>query len=189
MTQIKLHNRLDDSNGSIKVTHNNAMQPASQTTESSATAKKGLLSRIGLLAILAIGVDAAASFLKSQMEKAAAIASQVGAAVLKSKKAAAAILVGLLPEPPKKARLMVSAPILALLAGIFSAQPQAMAQYPNYGPALPVGTPLPYYDKKVQKKDTLTFPPIFLCLANSLMVLKIGIQTIGSIQRFFHLLS
>ena len=123
MTRTNLKNRLDDSNESIKVTHNNAMQSASQTMESPTTAKKGLLSRIGLLAILAVGVDAAASFLKSQMEKAAAIASQVGAGILKSKKAVSAVLVELRHEPPKKARLMVSAPILALLAVFFLAQP------------------------------------------------------------------
>ena len=126
-------NRLDESTGSIQVTHNNAMQTASQTTESPATAKKSppAPKRISLLAVLAVGVDAAASFLKSKMEKAAALASQVGAVVLKSKKAisaaAADILVGLRPELPKKARLVVSTPILALLAGIFIAQPQAMA--------------------------------------------------------------
>ena len=114
------------------------MQPASQTTESPETAKK----RLGLLAVLAVGVDAAASFLKSKMEKAAAVASQVGAAVLNSKKAvsaaAAAVLVAVQIQPPKiaekrlakgKARL-ASIPILALLAGIFIAQPQAMATGP-----------------------------------------------------------
>lgn len=123
-------NRLDESNESIKVTHNNAMQSASQTTESPETAKK----RLGLLTVLAVGVDAAASFLKSKMEKAAAVASQVGAAILKSKKAAASaaasVFVGIRPKPPKKARLVVSAPILALLAGIFAVQPTAMATGP-----------------------------------------------------------
>ena len=126
---------LDDSNGSIKVTHNKAMQTASQTTESPETAKK----RLGLLAVLAVGVNAAASFLKSKMEKAAAVASQVGAAVLKSKKAVSAAFTAILgaiwPKPQKiaekhfakgKARL-ASASILALLAGIFIAQNQGMA--------------------------------------------------------------
>ena len=133
--------QLDDSNGSIKVTHNNAMQPASQTTESPATAKKTPPSnRFGLLAILAVGVDAAASFLKSKMEKTAAVASQVGAAVLKSKKAvfsaaAAAILGAIQPKPQKiaekrlvkgKVRL-ASAFLFALLAAFFIASPNGMA--------------------------------------------------------------
>ena len=119
-------NRLDDSNESVKVNSNNAMQPASQTTESPATAKK----RLGLLAVLAVGADAAASFLKSKMEKAAAVAAKVGAAVLKSTKAAsaaaAAVLVGLLPKPPKKARL-ASIPLFALLTAFFIASPNGMA--------------------------------------------------------------
>ena len=127
MNQINLQNRLAVSNGTVKNVSNNAMQPASQTTESPETAKK----RLGLLAVLAVGVDAAASFLKSKMEKAAAVASQVGAAISESKKtisaAAVAILVVLRPEPSKKARF-ASIPILALLAGIFASQPQAMAQ-------------------------------------------------------------
>ena len=84
----------------------------------------------------------AASFLKSKMEKAAAVASQVGAAILKSTKAvsaAAAILVASQPKLQKiaekrfakaKARLAVSATILALLAGIFAAQNQGMASGP-----------------------------------------------------------
>ena len=160
MNQINLQNRLAVSNGTVKNGQNNTMQPASQTTESPETAKK----RLGLLAVFAVGMDAAASFLKSKMEKAAAVASQVGDAVLKSKKAvstaAADILVGLLPELPKKARFAVSAPILALLAGIFAAQPQAMAQYLDYGPRLPVGAPLPYYDVKEQSRSTALSPNI-----------------------------
>ncbi len=104
---------LDDSNGTTKNEQNKAMQPASQTTESPETAKKHL----GLLAVLAIGVDAAASFLKAKMEKAAAVASKVGAAILKSKKAvsstAPAVLARIRPELPKKARLAVSAFLLA----------------------------------------------------------------------------
>ena len=111
------------------------MQSASQTTKSPETAKKAL----GPLAVLAVGVDAAASFLKSKMEKAAAVASQVGAAVLNSKKAvsaaAAAVLVGLLPKQFKKTRLVVSA---SILAGIFAAQ--------NQGMAIPRGTWLPKYE-------------------------------------------
>ncbi len=149
---------LDDSNGTVKNVQNNAMQPASQTTESPETVKNGLL------AVLAVGVDAAASFLKSKMEKAAAVASQVGAAVLNSKKAvsaaASAVFVGLLPKQPKKARLAVSAPILALLACIFSAQPQAMSQYLDYGPHLPVGAPLPFYEIKNQSRATTLTPNI-----------------------------
>ena len=66
MNQINLQNRLAVSNGTVKNGQNKAMQLASQTTESPATAKKHL----GLLAVLAVGVDAAASFLKSKMEKA-----------------------------------------------------------------------------------------------------------------------
>ena len=88
---------------------------------------------LGLLAFLAIGADAAASFLKSKMEKAAAVASQVAAAVLKSKQAvfsaAAAILVRIRTEPPKKARL-ASIPLFVLLASIFAASPQGMATGP-----------------------------------------------------------
>ena len=121
-------NRLDGSNESIKVTHNKAMQTASQTTESPATAKK----RLGLFAILAVGVDAAASFLKSKMEKEAAVASQVGAAVLKSKKTASAavdaVLVRIRPEPPKKARFP-SIPLFALLTAFFLASPNCMAGF------------------------------------------------------------
>ena len=111
------------------------MQPASQTTELPETAKK----RLGLLAVLAVGVDVAASFLKSKMEKAASVASQVGAAISESKKAvssaAAAVLGDIQPKPSKiaenrlakgKARL-ASLPLFALLAGIFIAQHQAMA--------------------------------------------------------------
>ena len=110
------------------------MQPASQTTESPETAKK----RLGLLAVLAVGVDVAASFLKAKMEKAAAVASQVGAAILKSKKmasaAAAAVLGAVQIQPPKiaenrlakgKARL-ASIPLFALLAIFFAASPQGM---------------------------------------------------------------
>ena len=136
MNQINLQNRLAVSNGITKNEPNNAMQPALQTTESPETAKK----RLGLLAVLAVGVDVAASFLKSKMEKAAAVASQVGAAILKSKKAVSAAAAAILgaaiqPKPQKiaekrlakaKARL-ASASILALLAGIFAVQPQAMA--------------------------------------------------------------
>ncbi len=151
MNQINLQNRLAVSNGTVKNGQNNAMQPASPTTESPETAKK----RLHLLASLAIGVDAAASFLKTKMEKAAAVVSQVGAAVLQSKKtisaAADAVIGAVQPKSQKiavnhlakgKARLAVSAPILALLAGIFAVQPQAMAQ-------LNITGPLPYYDKKV----------------------------------------
>ncbi len=143
MSQIMPPNQLDDSNGSIQVTHNNAMQSASQTTESPASAKKTPPpKRFGLLAILAIGVDAAASFLKSKMEKAAAVASQVGAAVLKSQKAvfsaAAALLVRIRPEPPKKTRL-ASVPLFALLAVFFAAQ--------NQGMAVPRGIWLPKYEE------------------------------------------
>ncbi len=131
MNQINLQNRLEVSKGTIKNEPNNAMQPASQTTENGQAEKKSPLNCIGLFAILAVGVDAAASFLKAKMERAAAVAAQVGAAVLKSKKAvsaaATAVLVRIRPEPPKKARLVVSTPILALLAGIFAVQPQAMA--------------------------------------------------------------
>ena len=163
MNQLNLQNRLAISNGTVKNGQNNAVQPASQTTELPVTAKK----RLGLLAVLAVGVDAAASFLKSKMEKAAAVASQVGAAVLKFTKAvsaaADAVLGAVQIQPPMiaekrlakgKARFVVSAPILALLAGIFIAQPQAMAQFLDYGPRLPVGGALPYYDIKEQSRTT-----------------------------------
>ena len=149
MNQLNLQNRLAVSNGTVKNGQNNAMQPASQTTELPETAKK----RLGLLAILAVGVDVAASFLKSKMEKAAAVASQVGAAISESKKvvsaAAASVLVRIRPEPPKKARL-ASIPILTLLAAFFFAQPQAMAQ-------LNITGPLPYYDKKVHLKAHIVY--------------------------------
>lgn len=54
-------NRLDDSSESGKVIHNNAMQSASQTTESPATAKKSPLTRnrlglIGLTFLLVMGI-------------------------------------------------------------------------------------------------------------------------------------
>ena len=160
MNQINLKNRLDVSNGTTKNELNNAMQPASQTTESPETAKK----RLGLLAVLVVGVNAAASFLKSKMEKVAAVASQVGAAILKSKKAvsaaAASILGDIQPKPQKiaenrlakaKARLAVSAPILALLAGIFSAQPQGMA--------VPRGTWLPKYEMTQKYRNVTQFAP------------------------------
>ncbi len=146
---------LDDSNGSIKVTHNKAMQSASQTIESPASAKKAPPpKRFGLLAVLAIGVDAAASFLKSKIEKAAALASQVGAAVLKSKKAVSAastaVLGDIQPKPQKiaanrlakgKARL-ASALLFALLIASFIASPNGMAFI------LPETGPLPYYEKE-----------------------------------------
>ena len=146
MNQINLQNRLAVSNGTVKNEQNKAMQPASQTTESPETAKK----RLGLFAVLAVGVDAAASFLKSKMEKAAAVASQVGAAVLKSTKAvsaaAAAVLVRIRPEPPKKACL-ASIPLFALLIASFIAQPQGMA--------VPRGVWLPKYEEK-QEFRTVT---------------------------------
>ena len=134
MNQIIHQNRLDDSNELIKVNHNNGMQTAPQTQATGQAEKEKKIppppNRIGLLAILVVGSDAAASFLKSKMEKAATVASKAGAAVLKSKKAisaaASAVLVRIQFEPPKKARL-ASAIILVLLAGIFSAQPQGMA--------------------------------------------------------------
>ena len=129
-TTTSFSNRLDESNGSIQVTHNNAMQTASQTTESPETAKK----RLGLLAFLAVGADAVASFLKSKMEKAAAVVSQVGDSVLKSKQAvsaaAAAVLVRIRPEPPKKARF-ASVPLFALMAVFFLASPTGMATGPQ----------------------------------------------------------
>ncbi len=141
MSQIMHPNQLDDSTESVKDSPNNAMQPASQTTESPASAKKTPPPKhFGLLAILAIGVAAAAaSFLKSKMEKAAAVASQVGAAVLKSKKAvfsaASAILGVVQPKSQKiaekrlakgKARL-ARASILALLTAFFAASSQLNA--------------------------------------------------------------
>ena len=149
MNQINLQNRLAVSNGTVKNGQINAMQPASQTTESPATAKK----RLGLLAVLAVGVDAAASFLKSKMEK-----------------AADAVLGAVQIQPPKiaekrlakgKARL-TSALLLAFLVGIFAAQPQAIAQYLDYGPVLPVGGALPYYDKQIHENmQTVRTIPIF----------------------------
>ena len=104
------------------------MQPASQMKKTPWFLRfaPGDILRQSGLTVLAVGVDAAALLLKSKMEKAAAVASQVGAAILKSKKVAAIVLVGLLPKPPKKARL-ASASILALLAGIFAVQNQGMA--------------------------------------------------------------
>ena len=132
-------NRLDHPNGIGQDNSKEVMRNASQTTESPATAKK----RLGLLAVLAVGVDAAASFLKSKMEKAAAVASQVGAAILNPKKAVsaavAAVLVRIRLEPPKKARRLASATLLALLAGIFAAQ--------NQGMAVPRGVWLPAYEE------------------------------------------
>ena len=165
-------NRLDDSNGSIKVTHNNAMQSASQTTESPASAKKTPPpKRFGLLAVLAVGADAVASFLKSKMEKAAAVASQVGAAVLKSKQAVsaavAAILVRIRPEPPKKSRrasaVIFALLAFALLAGIFIATPKLKAS---------IGIPFywtPWHDdhkwkkvlKKARRQPRPPAPPVF----------------------------
>lgn len=50
MNQINLQKQLDDPNGTVENELNNVMQPASQTTESPATVKKGLLNRIDLLA-------------------------------------------------------------------------------------------------------------------------------------------
>ncbi len=139
MNQINLQNRLAVSNGTVKNGQNNAMQPALQTTENGQAEKKSPLNRIGLFAILAVGVDAAASFLKAKMEKAAAVASQVGAAILKSKKAvsaaATAILGVIQPKlqkiaenrPAKAKARLASALRFALLAAFFIASPQAMA--------------------------------------------------------------
>ena len=103
---------------------------------------EAILRKNGLLAVLAVGVNAAAPFLKSKMEKAAAVASQVGAAILKSKKAisaaAASILGDIQPKPPKiaenrlakaKARL-ASIPLFALLIASFIASPNGMATGP-----------------------------------------------------------
>ena len=122
---------LDGSNGTVKNGQNDKMQTSDQPPKTPWFLRlpEAILRQIGL-AVLAVGVDAAASFLKSTMEKTAAVASQVGAAVLKSKKAisaaASAVLVRIRPEPSKKTRL-ASASILALLAGIFIAQNQGMA--------------------------------------------------------------
>ena len=152
MNQLNLQNRLAVSNGTVKNGQNKAMQLASQTTESPETAKK----RLGLLAVIAVGVDAAASFLKSKMEKAAAVASQVGAAILKSKKAvssaADAVIGAVQPKSQKiavnhlakgKARL-ASIPILTLLAAFFFANPVATAS--------PRGQWLPEYDYKLYSR-------------------------------------
>lgn len=56
MNQIKHPNQLDDSNGSIKVTHNKAMQSASQTPGNGQVEKKSPLKcqGIGKKAIIAI---------------------------------------------------------------------------------------------------------------------------------------
>ena len=121
------------------------MQLASQTTELPATAKK----RLGLLAILAVGVDAAASFLKSKMEKAAAVASQVGAAVLKSKKAvfsaADAVLGAVQIQPPMIAeKRLASIPLFTLLVVFFLASPNGMA--------VPRGVWLPAYEEHYYNK-------------------------------------
>ena len=141
MNQINLQNRLAVSNGIVKNGQNKAMQLASQTTESPETAKKYL----GLLAVLAVGVDAAASFLKSKMEK-----------------AADAVLGTVQIQPPKiavnrlakgKARLVVSAHILALLAGIFAASPDGMAT--------PRGIWLPKY-KRVQEHRHIIFQRTYI---------------------------
>ncbi len=149
MNQINLQNRLEASNGTGKNEPNNAMQLASQVTESPETAKK----RLGLLAVLAVGVDAAASFLKSKMEKAAAVASQVGAAVLNTKKAvsaaASAVFVGLLPKQPKKARL-ASVPLFALLVAFFIASPNCIAWWEQRG----IWTPS--YDETVSRVSNPT---------------------------------
>ena len=143
MNQINLQNRLEVANGTVKNEPNNAMQPASQTTENGQAEKKSPLNRIGLFAILAVGADAAASFLKSKMEKAAAVAFKVGAAILKAKQAAsaaaAAVFVGIRPEPTKKARL-ASISLFALLAAFFIASPNGMAT--------PRGIWLPEYEEQ-----------------------------------------
>ena len=141
MNQINLKNRLAVSNGTVKNEPNNAMQTASHTKKTPWFLRfaPGAILRQRGLAVLAVGVDAAASFLKSKMEKAAAVASQVSAATLKSKKAisaaASAVLGAIQPKPQKitvnhlakgKACL-ASASFLALIAGIFIAQNQGMA--------------------------------------------------------------
>ena len=136
MKTLIFSNRLDDSNGSIKNGQNDKMQTSDQSPKTPWFLRlpEAILRKSGLLAVLAIGVDAAASFLKTKMEKAAAVASKVGAAILKSKKAisaaATAILVAIQPKPQKIAEnrlakgkaCLASATILALLAGIATPQ-------------------------------------------------------------------
>ena len=128
MNQINLQNRLAVSNGTVKNGQSNAMQPASQTTENGQAEKK----RLGLLAVLAVGVDAASSFLKSKMEKAVSAA-------------AAAVFVGFLAKQPKKTRF-ASIPLFALLAAFFIASPQGMAGYRGYW--------APKYDEQYYNRTT-----------------------------------
>ena len=162
MTPLNSKNSLDESTGSIKVTHNNAMNANEQSTKTPWFLRlpEAILRKNGLLAVLAVGVNAAAPFLKSKMEKAAAVASQVGAAILKSKKAisaaAASILGDIQPKPPKiaenrlakaKARL-ASIPLFALLIASFIASPNGMAGFR--------GIWTPFYERTEYWKQTHT---------------------------------
>ena len=141
-------NRLGNSNGIGQDNSKEVMRNASQTTENGQAEKKSPLDCIGLLAILAVGVDAAASFLKSKLEKAAAVAAKVGAAISESKKAVSAaavdVLVRIRIEPPKKARRLASIPLFALLTAFFLASPNCIAGFR--------GIWAPYYKSEVSVK-------------------------------------
>ena len=156
MTPLNSKNSLDESTGSIKVNHNNAMNANEQSTKTPWFLRlpEAILRKNGLLAVLAVEVNAAASFLKSKMEKAAAVASKVGAAVLKIKKAVSAAAAAILGAVQRKSQKiaekrfaktrLASAHILALLAGIFAASPDGMAT--------PRGIWIPAYEEHYYNK-------------------------------------